>query len=65
MVLVMAFSYIDITIVVYWKMVLIVQIYNTYLLLWISKFNYWMLNTSLITAGYTMLLLITLRATEA
>lgn len=64
MVLVMAFSYIDITIVVYWKMVLIVQIYNTYLLLWISKFNYWMLNTSLITAGY-MILLITTRATEA
>lgn len=65
MVLVMAFSYIDVIVFVYWKEVSIVHIYNTYLLLWISKFNYWLLNTSLITAGYVVLLLITIRATQA
>lgn len=61
----MAFSYIDVIVFVYWKEVSIVHIYNTYLLLWISKFNYWLLNTSLITAGYVVLLLITIRATQA
>lgn len=63
MVFVMEFSYTDAIIFVYRKEVLIVQSNNTYLLLWIPKFNYSLLNTSLITVGYVLLLLITIKAT--
>lgn len=59
----MEFSYTDAIIFVYRKEVLIVQSNNTYLLLWIPKFNYSLLNTSLITVGYVLLLLITIKAT--
>lgn len=45
MVFVIEFSYIDVIIFVYRREVLIVQSNNTYLLLWIPKFNYWLLNT--------------------
>lgn len=65
MVFVIEFSYIHVIIFVYRREVLIVQSNNTYLLFWIPKFNYWLLNTSLITVGYVLLLLITTEATRA
>lgn len=65
MVFVIEFSYIDVIIFVYRREVLIVQSNNTYLLLWILKFNYWLLNTSLIAVGYVLLLLIMTEATRA
>lgn len=64
MAFVMKFSYIDAIIFVYRKEVLVVLSNNTYLFLWIPKFNYWLLNTSLITVEYVLLLLITIEATR-